>query len=110
MTVYLIKSFLFFWEISLLERLITLIQIFRTSHESLGESYDSLSLSSEEDFEDDSEINMEQPLQNDSENCEVDIDDSYDDSSDHIESANIENTEEETEVTNECVNDMDVEY
>jgi len=82
----------------------------RTSHESLGESYDSLSLSSEEDFEDDSEINMEQPLQNDSENCEVDIDDSYDDSSDHVESANIENTEEETQVTNECVNDMDVEY
>ena len=99
-----------FWEISLFESLITLIQIFRTSHESLGESYDSLSLSSEEDFEDDSEINMEQPLQNDSENCEVDIDDSYDDSSDHVESANIENTEEETEVTNECVNDMDVEY
>merc|ERR1712158_67440 len=54
----------------------------RTSHESLGESYDSLSLSSEEDYEDD-------------------IDDSYDDSSDHIESANIENTEEETQVTNE---------
>ena len=28
----------------------------------------------------------------------------------HVESANIENTEEETQVTNECVNDMDVEY
>lgn len=106
----LVDSNLFFLEISLFESLITLIKIFRTSHESLGESYDSLSLSSEEDFEDDSEINMEQPLQNDSENCEVDIDDSYDDSSDHVESANIENTEEETQVTNECVNDMDVEY
>ena len=87
--------------------------IFRTSNESLGESYDSLSLSSEEDFEDDSEINMDQPLQNGSESCEVDIDDSYVESSDNIESANDEernNEEETTQVTNECVNDMDVEY
>merc|ERR1712045_444482 len=85
----------------------------RTSHKSLGESYDSLSLSSEEDFEDDSEINMEQPLQDGSESCEVDIDDSYVESSDNIESANdgkLNTVEESTQVINECVNDMDVEY
>ena len=90
-----------------------MIWFFRTSNESFGESYDSLSLSSEEDFEDDSEINMEQPQQDGSESCEVDIDDSYVESSDNIESANDgkENTKEETtQVTNECVNDMDVEY
>ena len=87
--------------------------IFRTSNESFGESYDSLSLSSEEDFEDDSEINMEQPQQDGSESCEVDIDDSYVESSDNIESANdgkVNIEEETTQVTNECVNDMDVEY
>merc|ERR1712029_1044240 len=85
----------------------------RTSNESFGESYDSLSLSSEEDFEDDSEINMEQPQQDGSESCEVDIDDSYVESSDNIESANdgkVNTEEETTQVTNECVNDMDVEY
>ena len=56
---------------------------------------------------------MDQPLQNGSESCEVDIDDSYVESSDNIESANDEernNEEETTQVTNECVNDMDVEY
>jgi len=85
----------------------------RTSNESFGESYDSLSLSSEEDFEDDSEINMEQPQQDGSESCEVDIDDSYVESSDNIESANdgkLNTVEESTQVINECVNDMDVEY
>jgi len=85
----------------------------RTSSESSGESFDSLSLSSEENFEDDSEINMEQPLQNSSDNCEVDIDVSYVESSDDVVSANTENDnaeEEEIEVANECVNDMDVEY
>ena len=67
----------------------------------------------EENFEDDSEINMEQPLQNSSDNCEVDIDGSYVESSDDVVSANTENDnaeEEEIEVANECVNDMDVEY
>jgi len=84
----------------------------RTSSESSGE-FDSLSLSLEENFEDDSEINMEQPLQNGSENCEVDINVSYVESSDDVESASTENSnseEEEIEVANECVNDMDVEY
>ena len=56
---------------------------------------------------------MEQPLQNSSDNCEVDIDVSYVESSDDVVSANTENDnteEEEIEVANECVNDMDVEY
>ena len=56
---------------------------------------------------------MEQPLQNGSENCEVDINVSYVESSDDVESASTENSnseEEEIEVANECVNDMDVEY
>ena len=56
---------------------------------------------------------MEQRQQDGSESCEVDIDDSYVESSDNIESANdgkLDTVEETTQVTNECVNDMDVEY
>jgi hypothetical protein len=56
---------------------------------------------------------MEQPQQDGSDSCEFDIDDSYVESSDNIESANdgkLNTVEESTQVINECVNDMDVEY
>jgi hypothetical protein len=83
----------------------------RTSSESSGESFDSLSLSSEENYEDESEISMELPQQTDGRNNETDIDDSFEANPDKVVdtvSENIPNGVDTTEVENGV--DMDIEY
>jgi cyclin G2 len=83
----------------------------RSSSESSAESYDSLSLSSEENYEDESEISMEQPQETDRRNNETDIDVSYEVTPDKVvetDSVNIINGVDTAEVENGV--DMDIEY
>ena len=88
-----------------------LFKFLRSSSESSAESFDSLSLSSEENYEDESEISMELPQQTDRRNNETDIDVACETTSDNVADTDSENTlngVDTTEVENGV--DMDVEY
>ena len=87
------------------------LSFYRSSNECSGESFDSLSLSSEESFEDESEIRMELHQQADTRINDTDIDASCEVTADRdvdTGSDNITNELDTTEVENGV--DMDVEF
>ena len=83
---------------------------YRSSDDCSEESFDSYSFSSEENYEDESEINMELPP-NDRNSIDADYDESVQTSHDENDLSYRERTtvREETDIENEAA-DMDVEY